>query len=203
MHVCGNTELLAAGDGLFKMATNRPTWCLNATLPGIGGEALHGAIVAAFRSWELVCDLVFTEVQDTRAANILIIDHAFDGPSGILADARLPTPGTKQQPVRIDRSERWTLNGGNGIKLITVLAHEFGHVIGFSHLPSSPPPDLMEAQYDPNVNAPQDTEIAIAAKLYGLPKASPSPKPPVSGKPVLVTLEQDGRQWQGNIPRVK
>jgi hypothetical protein len=203
-HVCGNTELLTAGGGLYKMPTNRPTWCLNATLPGIGADALHKALVESFANWQAVCDLAFIEVTDARTANIVIIDHEFDGPTGILADAMLPT-GVRQQVLRLDRSERWIIADNiptNRIELRTVGRHEIGHIIGFSHLPSGPPPDRMEARYSPTVNVPQATEIAMARKLYGPPASTPVDPTKPGAKPVNVTVEQDGKRWSGSLQRV-
>lgn len=176
MHFCGNPEQFGEGAVTYRLPTNRPTFCLRATLPGIGSAALLAACMDAFARWTEVCDVTFTETQDQNAAQFLIVDHAFDGPSGILADCMLPSPGLRQQRMRLDRNENWVIATNppqNRIELRAVLCHEMGHGIGMMHLPVGPPPDLMEPSYRPTIIGPQATEAAMMAKLYGPPKTTP------------------------------
>lgn len=209
MHFCGVQETFGAGAEQYRLPTNRPTYCIRCQLPGISGEAFRAACKEAFGRWSRVCDVEFTEIADPQSAQFLIVNHQFDGPSGVLADCMLPSPGIRQQRMRIDQNENWIIADnvpGNRIELRAVLCHEMGHGIGMSHLPSSPPPDLMEPSYRPSIVTPQATESLMMAKLYGPPKSTPlppaEPTPVPGAKPVNVTVEQDGKRWSGPLQRV-
>lgn len=208
MHFCGNNETFGAGAEQYRLPTNRPTYCIRCTLPGISAADFRAACREAFGRWSKVCDVTFIEVDDPNAAQFLIVNHQFDGALGVLADCMLPTPGIRQQRMRIDQSENWVIADNvpaNRVELRAVLCHEMGHGLGMSHLPSSPPPDLMEPAYRPTVVSPQATEAAMMAKLYGPPQSTPpvpGPSPAPGTKPVTVTVEQDGKRWSGQIQRV-
>ena len=173
MHFCGMTERFGEGAITYRLANQRPKFYVRACPPQYTKAKFTDACMEAFGRWSEVCDLVFTPTDDPNSAQFVIFTHQFDGPSGILADCMFPSPGLRQQDMRLDPSEKWDTQ----IDLRAVLAHEMGHGIGIAHLPSMPPPDLMQPVYDPAVTHPQEAESAIARKLYGRPQATPAPSP--------------------------
>lgn len=184
MEFCGISERFGDGNVVYKLANQRPKFCVREGLPGISREHLVAACLDAFGRWSAVCDVIFTPTDDPNAAQFLIFAHKFDGASGVLADCMLPSPGLARQDMRLDLDERWVVSDNppaGRINLLAVLCHEMGHGIGLQHLPSNPPPDLLEPVYRPDVYRPQATEIAIVQKWYGPPQVSPptTPVPPL------------------------
>ncbi len=195
------------GDGAitYKLANQRPLFYVQNTPPNIARDPFIAACLEAFGRWSAVCDVRFAPTNDQNAAQFVIFTHQFDGPSGILADCEFPSPGLRPQSIRIDPTERWQItdNPSPGyISLLAVLCHEMGHGLGLQHFPSGPPPELMEPVLS-SIVRPQVTESAYAAKLYGQPQATPGTPPATTGKPVNVTVEQNGMVWSGAIPRTK
>lgn len=192
---CGVTAMLGDGiSGTPKLPTNRPTWRVENDLPGFSRTSFEDAIVEALHRWELVCDLVFDKHVNPKTNPTEIITVVrLDGPSGVLADQMLPY-GNGPFRMRIDSGERQWFLGDNpppgAISLTTVLAHEFGHLIGLSHFPPGGQVDLMEPTYNPRVTRPQAAEALFAAKLYGQPKADEVPSDgPVAGRPWTVRID--------------
>ncbi len=130
------------------------------------------AIRNGFAYWAAQTDLLFLEVCNANAADIVILwatfahgDHGsptdpctggacdFDGPNGILAhtfNPDVPTLGNIAGDVHFDDSETWTLdtraNNVQPIDLETVAAHEIGHALGLDHTTVSG--SLMLAAYN-------------------------------------------------------
>jgi hypothetical protein len=102
----------------------------------------ESAIQTAFNLWSNNSVLTFTQVTNPSQADIKIKwvtgdhgdGHPFDGASGVLAHAFYPPPigGTYAGELHFDDGEAWSLNG-SGIDLITVAAHEIGHLLGIGH----------------------------------------------------------------------
>lgn len=188
---CGITERFGDGAVTYKLANQRPKFCVREGLPGIPRDQLIAACVEAFGRWSAVCDLIFTPTDDPHAAQFVIFAHQFDGQSGVLADCQLPSPGLTPQDMRLDLSERWIVSDvppPGRINLVAVLCHEMGHGIGLQHLPSNPPPDLLEPVYRADINRPQATESAIVQKWYGLPQVVTPPSTPPLGDSLVVDL---------------
>lgn len=211
MHFCGNPELFGDGSPQFRLNNQRPKFCVREGLPGISREQLIAACVDAFGRWSAVCDMLFTPTDDPNAAQFLIFTNRFDGPSGVLADCMLPSPGIRRQDMRLDLSEKWVVSDNppaGRINLLAVLCHEMGHGIGLTHLPQSPPPDLLEPTYRADINRPQATEIAIVQKLYGLPQVTPpsTPVPPLGdslGVDLIITQGAAKYRAVGKANRVQ
>lgn len=160
MQVCGNPERFGEGAVTYKLANQRPKFYVRSCPPQFTVPQFVAACVEAFGRWSAVCDLVFTPTDDPAACQFRIFSHKFDGPSGVLADCQLPSPGLSPQDMRIDPTERWVASdnpAAGTINLYAVLCHEMGHGIGLTHLPSNPPPDLLEPTYRADVNRPQAT----------------------------------------------
>jgi hypothetical protein len=100
------------------------------------------AIAEAFKIWSDNSVLNFVKVSNPNQADLKIKwatgnhgdGHPFDGNSGVLAHAYYPPPagGSYAGELHFDDDESWSLDG-SGIDLITVAAHEIGHLLGIEH----------------------------------------------------------------------
>lgn len=132
----------------------------------------------AFRAWEGVANLRFSEVQATQNPDFRIAwrsgNHGdgsgFDGPGNTLAHAFFPPPcgGPNAGDMHFDEAETWIEDPSeNGILLLQVAIHEIGHLLGLSH--SQDNSAIMFAFYSPDrVNLAQD-DIDGITTLYGAP----------------------------------
>lgn len=137
-----------------------------------------------FHNWEVVCDIKFSPA--TSASSDILISTGrgsatnFDGAGGTLAWAYLPNGSDRQLLMRFDDDETFTTNQtGNGIYLEAVSTHEFGHLIGLSHAPTSG--FLMSPYYSRDVFKPRSWDIEQAVGRYGFPAVqppAPTPTPP-------------------------
>lgn len=204
MHFCGVAEQLATKDlpaEAARMPTNRPTWCLQAEIRPFTDAQARQYLADAFARWSKVCNVVFSETSSPGNANFVITEHDFgDGPSGVLADCQLPYGG--QQRMRLDRQGRWVVSTNppsGSVDLIAVAAHEMGHGIGLSHLPTGGLVDLMEPFYRPGLRDPQAAETAMVVQLYGEPKVSQPPTTPVTplgdSLGVELFIRAAGQEW--------
>jgi hypothetical protein len=139
---------------------------------------------AAFDLWAAQTPLTFTEVDDRDEADIEIGwatgDHGdgdpFDGPGRILAHATFPNPYSDRRVIlHFDDDERWVNSDQQNVDLLTVAAHEIGHVLGLDH--SSDPNALMFAAYQGPRRFLGDDDIAGAQALYGIGSGQPDPQP--------------------------
>lgn len=97
------------------------------------------AIVDGLTIWAKYSGLLFREASWGEKADINVMftkgwhgdgeANKFDGPSGVLAHAFLPTSGE----AHFDDAETWTDGTYSGINMMIVAAHEFGHAMGLSH----------------------------------------------------------------------
>jgi hypothetical protein len=102
----------------------------------------ESAITEAFQLWSDNSVLSFIQVSNPNQADLKIKwasgnhgdGHPFDGNSGVLAHAYYPPPagGSYAGELHFDDDESWSIDG-TGIDLITVAAHEIGHLLGIAH----------------------------------------------------------------------
>ena len=179
MTFCGCRAQFGDGTALTKLPTQRPTFFVQSNPPHISRDDFISACMTAFGRWSMVCDVIFAPTNDQQSAQFVIFTHQFDGPSGILADCELPGPA--QQSMRLDPTERWTIDDGPApgqIDLLRVMCHEMGHGIGLQHFdPNVPPPELMNPKYADTIISPQSGEITMVQRLYGMPKTIQPPTP--------------------------
>ncbi|NEU33645.1 matrixin family metalloprotease, partial [bacterium LRH843] len=89
----------------------------------------------AFAVWEAVTPLTF-EYQPSGEVDIDILfargehgdgaEAAFDGPGSVLAHAYFPDTAYSGD-AHFDEDEPFTIDANNGVSLLQVAAHEFGH----------------------------------------------------------------------------
>lgn len=185
-------------------AMRMPRCCMKDTLPAtyrwnkknltyfihgyVGGlnKATQVAIInQAWESWEQHTDITVKRVADYNDADIIIAigrgrQHNFDGPSGTLAWAELPS-GNRKLLMRFDDDETWSADPMvRGILLLNVAAHEFGHLLGLVH--SKVYGALMFPTYNPGVAEPQQNDdVKRIVGLYGA--KLPDPVDPTDPKP--------------------
>jgi hypothetical protein len=175
---CRNPEQFGDGtQAVYLLTTNRPKFWLAKDLPWFKRADLEALIMAAGGKWAEVCDVKLDKATSEGAANFYITTAALDGPGGVLADMELPSPGKRQQRMRIDVAENALASS-----LLLILTHELGHAFALQHFPPGPPPELMEPSLNRAITGPQPTEAALMAKWYGLPKVEvPAPTPVPAG----------------------
>lgn len=123
------------------------TFALDTPTADVAGQAEWNAIRAAFRTWQALAALTFTEVgltsnPDIRAGWRSAIDPDFNMVGGTIAHADFP-PGcgvvtnTLPKPVHFDDSEHtWSVGAvANAFDVETVALHEIGHIVGLQHSP--------------------------------------------------------------------
>lgn len=162
-------------------------------------------IEAAWASWRAVADRNITRIGVGTPDIVISVGQGrgmnFDGPSGTLAWAYLPGGDDGQLLMRFDIDETWIADpAAQGILMLNVASHEFGHLLGLDH--SRVSSALMAPFYNPKINKPQQNDdIPRIQALYGPatgtppPPSPPSPptSPPTTPGVQRVTIEFTGR----------
>lgn len=167
---------------------------------GLSVQDQDDIIRLAWNQWQDVANVKTVQVISRAGADIIISTGSgptddFDGPSGTLAWAYMPTGMDGQLLMRFDLSERWVKDTPNaGILMLNVACHEFGHLLGLDH--SRVQSALMAPYYSPNITKPQSNDdIPRIQALYGAvaptpqPPQPPQPQPP-GGNPVDPTTRE-------------
>nr|XP_057936493.1 transforming growth factor beta regulator 1 [Doryrhamphus excisus] len=116
-------------------------------------STVHSLLESAFNIWARAGGLTFVR-SPTRNADIMVefVSHEhgdlypFDGAGGALAHA-FSRGQDVGGDVQFDDDERWTSGDADGLNLLVVAAHEFGHALGLEH--SRNPASLMHPNYKP------------------------------------------------------
>ena len=169
-----------------KWDTTSLTYRINDRTPDLAPSVTNIAIAEAFKLWRDKCRLEFIEVTGPSDIEIRFAtgEHGdgipFDGPSGVLAHAFFPGQGAISGDAHFDEGETWT-NSGNGIDLVTVAAHEFGHSLGLAH--STTAGALMYPFYSGPHRFLSPDDIGGIQALYGVRVEVPIPPPPTDPLP--------------------
>lgn len=144
------------------------------TRTGLSFDLVESAVETAFSLWSDVTPLTFTRVDPDADANIDIRfevrshgdPYPFDGPFNVLAHAFFPQDGR----AHFDDEENWDVAfppSTGPIDLISVAAHEFGHLLGLEHT------SVRGALMFPSYSGPQrflaQDDIGAIQSLYGTP----------------------------------
>ncbi|CAC5410458.1 MMP17 [Mytilus coruscus] len=179
---CGNKDTVIDSEERMRRYVLAPskwdkkdlTYRITNYTPDLPQSTVRRAITEAFKVWEGVTDLRFTEVGGGDADIIIQFarlyhqdGYPFDGKGLVLAHAFFPG-SDKGGDTHFDDDETWTFNSdSDGVDLFMVAAHEFGHALGLSH--SNQPGALMYPWYQgyiPNFRLPHD-DIQGIQTLYG------------------------------------
>lgn len=175
----------ASGPLKSKWGTNELTYFIESYVSGLSRADQDDLNKLAFQQWADVADLKFTRVTSKSAARMILStgrgrSQNFDGPSGTLAWAYLPSGNNFQGQLlmRYDLDETWIKNASDrGILFLNVACHEFGHLLGLDH--SSKRGALMAPYYTPAITKPQPSDdVTRMQRLYGKPDGSTPPPPP-------------------------
>lgn len=153
-------------------------WYVQRGLSRVSRDSIRAQVQAVLNGWSSVASVAGVEAGSEDQADFVIkIVSSIDGRQGVLADCMLPGP--RVQVMRLDDSELWTVHMGpdvpqQNIDLYRVLYHECGHFWGMGHAPQNSP-NLMAPVYSRSIWTPQSWERQEMVKLYGPPKAPPSP----------------------------
>lgn len=113
------------------------TYKINNYTPDMSRAEVDRSIADGLRVWSDVTQLTFRRAARDEKADINVSfgrgNHGdyypFDGPSGTLAHAFFPQSGESH----FDEDERFDFRDGDGVNLMIVAAHEFGHALGLAH----------------------------------------------------------------------
>ncbi|GAA4419489.1 hypothetical protein GCM10023187_53850 [Nibrella viscosa] len=152
----------------------------------IAGDGERQAIRQAFDLWASQTDIAFLEVCNEASADIRILwttgnhgdnqnfDGRYDGivPNLLAHGNPPPLPGSTDPldgDLHFDDDEDWTdlikNNNQQPIDLVTVAAHEIGHILGLNHSTASGA--LMNASYTGSHRYLSSDDIAGVQSMYG------------------------------------
>lgn len=207
---CGCSDALGQREEA-RWRTNRLTYFVESFVEGLGQSDQHDLIRLAWKDWTDVADLTVTPVNSPNNANIVIGTGRgprdnFDGPSGTLAWAYLPTGNDRQLQMKFDLSEAWIKDmtqNQRGILFRNVACHEFGHLLGLEHSRQSGA--LMAPFYSPQVVSPRpNDDVPRVVGLYGparpqTPPAGPNDPPTPAGE-IVISLDSNGLVTSVRVP---
>lgn len=212
---CGVTEEQFAIQGVTYQwpRGSKLTWGLTFSRLGqLSDQDVKDVALAAFKEIADCCDIAHTYVKNPNAANIYMMLQRLDGSSGVLADCEIPVGNVAADMtrlrLRLDDSENWVISDSpsqGSIDLYRVLLHELEHAHGLGHKPASVTEAALIAPiYSPTMRNLQTADKLELVRRYGPPRIAPVPVPvPTPGaKPVIATVEQDGKKWSGELKRL-
>lgn len=158
------------------------TWRVATYTRSLGKDTVRREISNAFKIWSDASKLTFTEVSSEDADIVVSFNrryhgdgYPFDGQGAVLAHAFFPGVD-RGGDTHFDDEEVWIAgvhNSDEGVSLLSVAAHEFGHSLGLSH--SAVPDALMFPYYQglkKDFKLPYDDVMGIQ-QLYGPKKDRP------------------------------
>ena len=187
---CGVLDVQRMNAAEARWRKNRLTYFVRDYVNGIAPADQDDIYKLAWLQWTEIADLKLTQVGSASGADIILSTgngraDGMDGPSGTLAWAYLPTGNDQQLLMRMDIAEQW-VKAGNGILMLNVACHEFGHLLGLDHSKMSSA--LMAPFYARAISKPQAADdVSRIQALYG--PATGAPTPPPAPKKVVISFE--------------
>jgi hypothetical protein len=185
-----------------KWPHRRITWRQALGLPGLTAQQLQQGFAEGIAPWAEVADIEFVHLP-AGTVNIEAVDHAKDGPDGVLADSMLPCNFTASMTAnqRYDSTDRWPYE-----RYVKVVRHEVGHALGISHI--SQRGNIMFPSLDMGVARLGPQDIAEITGRYGKrvgpvpvpPPPGPTPPPPPPGPTPAPTRRPKGLPLQFKEP---
>lgn len=143
---------------------------------GIDRAAYEAETAKAFEAWSAAADIIFHQVRDTDAADILIgaqakpIGRAFTNVSYAGAAASAVRPLEKSL-ICLNPEQPWKIGFDGDLDVYDLrytLKHEIGHAIGLDHPNTTR--QVMSYRYEERFAALQPGDITGAVALYGAPR---------------------------------
>jgi len=209
---CGVADFQTLAATQRKWGRKNLTYFVEKRDTDLSSEVWDATIEKAFQQWTDVADIKFQRVTSSNCNIVVSVGRGraddFDGSNGTLAWAQLPGSSnyTGRLLCKADADERWITQGSNGILLLNVMCHEFGHILGLEH--SSVRTALMAPIYSPSVPKPQRTDdISRIVNLYGVPTTTepippvvPTPDPTPNPTDNVINIQINGQISSINIP---
>ncbi|KAJ8414649.1 hypothetical protein AAFF_G00038510 [Aldrovandia affinis] len=190
---CGISDIARYGffQGKPKWEKTNITYRVTLYTSKLSQDEVDATLAKAFKLYSEVTPLNFEQI-DNGTADIMILFKAgyhgdfypFDGPSGVLAHANAPGKNVGGD-THFDEDEQWTLTQ-DGINLLLVAAHEFGHALGLEH--SKERKALMYPIYQyadtDGYQLPEDDKLGVQVLYDSLtPTEKPDPEPEPEPEP--------------------
>lgn len=183
MRVCGVADDIGTG-GMCRWPDGNIGVNVLKVLPGCTPELYEQNVLSVYSHIARHCGIKPFMARQARDARVTLTVAAFDGPSGVLADSRLPCGNTTVCPQRYDHSEKWHFGldrpDKGSIWFWMVLLHETLHALGLPHAPSGVK-CVIAPMYDPSLDGLMAYDIQELVKRYGPPNTVPSLPPTTPG----------------------
>ena len=203
---CGLSDKLALKTEFAKWGQTNLTYYIQGRDSDLAAVVWDELIELAWKQWTDLTPLNITRTNSPSGANFILSTGSsradnFDGPGGVLAWAQLPPNNNYRGQLvsKFDSGETWrkSLSDGNGILLLNVACHEFGHLLGLDH--SSISSALMAPFYNPSVTKPvQNDDITRIQSLYGAVNPEPEVVPAPTNLSATINGKNVALSWEDN-----
>lgn len=186
---CGRPDFQAVGADINRWAVDKAhtglKYCIEKYINTIPRASQDEIIAASWQAWERACWLQTFAVANPQEADIIIScsssrQEEFGTAGNVLAWAYLPQGSNhdRQLLCKFDLAERWgVLPTDQGILLLNVATHEFGHLLGLDHTQIRG--ELMFPTYDRRIFLPQPRyDVPQVVERYESPRTTPTPPTP-------------------------
>lgn len=202
---CPDAFIEEAKEAVRAWGVRELTWYVRRRDRDLSADRWDAILQAGLDQWSHVANLTFPQVYKIKEAR-LVFDignsqrESFGSQGGTLAWAYLPPARNYKGQLlcKFDQAETWTEDGRNGVRLLNVVCHEAGHLLGLGH--SEVSSALMAPYYNISVSKPQaNDDISRIQNIYGAP-VEPKPTPKPEPTPSKLNIQIDGHIDKIHIP---